>query len=364
MANFFGFFGNHQSPSPAAPTGARYRPGLESLEDRCVMSAVSILKGPVELPKQAVVRILETQASHAPGLQDVLKSLVSAKQSAKSVLDIGDILKAVKIAGNGGLKITGININPADLEIVDGVLQLKDGATATITGTLAGLPFTTTITEFALDLVPDAAAGDDVCTVLDLAIAPIDIDLLGLHVDTTPICLTITAFEDQGILGDLLCGLAGGDLGILGSSGLTNALSDILGRALAQAKPAGAAAADICDGDCEVLHLAVGPVDLNLLGVNVHLDNCADGPVEVCVSASEGQGILGNLLCGLADGGILNNLGNLDNLLHDVLGGLGLKEKQIDKVVDQVTRLLADGSLSLNDIARLTKTITHLLQHA
>ena len=76
--------------------------------------------------------------------------------------------------------------------------------------------------------------------------------------------------------------------------------------------------ADI-DGSCEVLHLELGPLDLNLLGLQVHLDQ-----VVLDITAVPGSGnLLGNLLCsiaGLLDGGNLNTLVGLLNELLNILG--------------------------------------------
>jgi hypothetical protein len=67
---------------------------------------------------------------------------------------------------------------------------------------------------------------------------------------------------------------------------------------------------------CEVLHLELGPLDLDLLGLVVHLDR-----VVLDITAVPGAGnLLGNLLCaivGLLDG---SNLGLLANLLNQLLG--------------------------------------------
>jgi hypothetical protein len=53
---------------------------------------------------------------------------------------------------------------------------------------------------------------------------------------------------------------------------------------------------------CKILHLELGPLDLDLLGLHVHLDK-----VVLDITASRGPGeLLGNLLCALAhllDGG-------------------------------------------------------------
>ncbi|MBW8750316.1 MAG: hypothetical protein JF565_02690 [Propionibacteriales bacterium] len=77
-------------------------------------------------------------------------------------------------------------------------------------------------------------------------------------------------------------------------------------------------------GTCDILHLVLGPLDLNLLGLKVHLDR-----VVLDVTAQPGSGqLLGNLLCavaGLLDpGGTLSGLlGQLSTLLNQILAVLG-----------------------------------------
>jgi hypothetical protein len=73
-------------------------------------------------------------------------------------------------------------------------------------------------------------------------------------------------------------------------------------------------------GTCDILHLELGPLDLNLLGLVVHLDK-----VVLDINAQAGPGnLLGNLLCsiaGLLDGGGLNALvGALNKLVEELLG--------------------------------------------
>jgi hypothetical protein len=71
---------------------------------------------------------------------------------------------------------------------------------------------------------------------------------------------------------------------------------------------------------CEILNLVLGPLDLNLLGLVVHLDQ-----VVLVISAESGPGaLLGNLLCaivGLLDGG--GALEQVITLLNQLLGLLG-----------------------------------------
>jgi hypothetical protein len=73
-------------------------------------------------------------------------------------------------------------------------------------------------------------------------------------------------------------------------------------------------------GACQILDLVLGPLNLDLLGLVVHLDT-----VHLNITAQSGPGnLLGNLLCavaGLLDG---NTLGTaLTNLLNRILGLLG-----------------------------------------
>jgi len=267
------------------------------------------------------------------------------------------------------------NVNLTGTKLVDGVLTATGG---TVSGTLAGLPFTTDITNFALNLAP-AQATD--CAILHLELAPINLRLLGLHVDTSAICLDITANSSGGLLGQLLCDLAGLNLngilnnllnglgGVLGGDSL---LGTILTQSLGNALDNGtrhsiggnngngngngnggmgngngngnAAGNSICTGQCEILFLSLGPVDLTLLGLEVVLDDCAGGPVQVCVSATRSEGILGSLLCSLA--GL--QLPNLD--LGDITQLVGLAQS-----------LLKDGVLSNADILQLRQLLRQLL---
>jgi hypothetical protein len=68
---------------------------------------------------------------------------------------------------------------------------------------------------------------------------------------------------------------------------------------------------------CEILHLELAPLDLNLLGLMVHLDQ-----VVLDITAVQGPGnLLGNLFCAIA--GLLDNaggpLGGLSALLNRIL---------------------------------------------
>ena len=168
---------------------------------------------------------------------------------------------------------------------------------------------------FQVPLLVSSEPSDGPCPILNLELGPIDLTLLGLRVETSPICLDVIAQPGDGLLGDLLCAVAnllqGGisladilaQLQTLGTldrflNGLTALLNQTFDRITANTNLAGAT--------CSVLSLAVGPLDLNLLGLVVELDDCSRGPVTVDITAIPGGGLLGDLLCSLA-GNPLNN---------------------------------------------------------
>ncbi len=72
---------------------------------------------------------------------------------------------------------------------------------------------------------------------------------------------------------------------------------------------------------CQVLDLVLAPLDLNLLGLVVHLDR-----VHLNITAVPGAGnLLGNLLCAIV--GLLDGAGTLAQiaaLLNQILALLGL----------------------------------------
>jgi hypothetical protein len=144
-----------------------------------------------------------------------------------------------------------------------------------------------------------------------------------LIVELDAVVLTIKADSNGGLLGGLLCGLAGG-------SGLTSVSQAAAGLTKAAKKsglavggpgyqvpvssvtmppPASPATASprqlsriqdlppVPAGVCTVLDLVLGPLDLNLLGLMVHLNR-----TELRITADPNGGLLGSLLCSLAGG--------------------------------------------------------------
>jgi hypothetical protein len=249
-------------------------------------------------------------------------------------------------------KVSNVTVVPTieNISIVDGQLV----ASGSVSGTVKGQDFTAPFENVPVDLTlaePDEGTPATACGVLDLALGPINLDVLGLVVETSPICLEITAIPGGGLLGDLLCavanllngGLSIGDIlgglnlvdpatGVQVAPALTTdqidqllgGIEDLLNEALGNLVDAILTGIDQATGlTCGILHLELGPLDLNLLGLAVSLDDCDGGPVVVDITGERGAGnLLGNLLCGLLGSGGLNIGDTLQDLLDGILGRL------------------------------------------
>lgn len=76
------------------------------------------------------------------------------------------------------------------------------------------------------------------------------------------------------------------------------------------------AAVTIVQTSCDILHLEIGPISLDLLGLNVDLSK-----IVLDIDAEAGAGnLLGNLLCAVA--GLLDNPSGLAKLLNQILAAL------------------------------------------
>jgi len=193
------------------------------------------------------------------------------------------------------------------------------------------------------------------CQILYLRLEPIDLNLLGLRVQTSVITLEITAHPGEGLLGDLLCAVnnllnptprqlaqllntilssLGGQLpagtvltGLLPlnfvnfreeSGGL---VADFMVRTAAGFVGPFSAPVTLLqpeEGVCTVLSLVLGPLDLTLLGLQIQLyGETETDPIEVLITADPNGGLLGNLLCGISR--ILDDTPNLTPLQRAIL---------------------------------------------
>jgi hypothetical protein len=233
-------------------------------------------------------------------------------------------------SANAAPKTSTLSIVPTitSLAVVNGQLVASGTATANIKGRTYTAPFSNVPVN--LTLAPNQTNAPVGCPILDLSLGPINLDLLGLVVQTSPICLTITAMPGGGLLGDLLCNISNllsqglplnQILALLNAQqldALTTALTGLLNGALQNLLQAvlTSITAGQGPGECSILNLTLGPLNLTLLGLNVVLDNCTSGAVTVTISAHHGA-LLGNLLCGLTNQDL-----PLGTLLGDILGSL------------------------------------------
>jgi hypothetical protein len=109
-----------------------------------------------------------------------------------------------------------------------------------------------------------------------------------------------------------------GQLAVVGT--LTGTLTNSVGNVIDSVTQQVTMPVTQADGTCQILHLELGPLDLDLLGLVVHLDQ-----VVLDITAQSGPGnLLGNLLCAIAGlldsnaplSGLVNALNNLLNLLR------------------------------------------------
>jgi hypothetical protein len=296
----------HRKPSRAGkgPEPARYRPTLENLEDRVVMSAA--LPAPAASP--ALMALVTPTAAHhqAPTLLPI---------TINSVTDV-----------NGSLMAN------ASVGAIHFQVPLTVGLTGGASASAAAGPHANAATP-----------------ILDLTLKPIHLDLLGLTIDTSEIRLQITAQTGSGnLLGNLLTDVANllngsitpAQLTTL-TTDLTNVLNGAFSRLMTPANAASGATVS-SSGTTNILHLSVGPLNLNVLGLQVTLDNGSGGPVTVDIGAQTGPG---NLL-----GNLVGNLGNLLNI-HHTLGGV---VSTLNRIAGQITSLINQPSLvpiSINSIS-------------
>jgi hypothetical protein len=128
----------------------------------------------------------------------------------------------------------------------------------------------------------------------------------------TEFTATDTDVIATGTLTGTLTDAAGTDLGTV-----TQTISTPLDR------EASSGSSTLAAASCQILDLRLQPLDLNLLGLTVHLDT-----VHLNITAVTGPGnLLGNLLCavtGLLDGaGALAQIAALLNQILALLNGLG-----------------------------------------
>jgi len=176
------------------------------------------------------------------------------------------------------------------------------------------------------------------CNVITLRLAPLNLELLGVQVTTSAISLDVYALHGR-VLGNLFCALARAKVTFPRAARAAGALNAHLhGRPLrvfAASESLPATAAQAQPQSCQVLKLVLGPLHLDLLGLVVDLYGKTHvNPVVVTINAVPSQGLLGQLLCGLAGGGGINSIAGLQSLLSSL--GVNLSTTQVQTLLNQL----------------------------
>jgi hypothetical protein len=126
-----------------------------------------------------------------------------------------------------------------------------------------------------------------------------------------------------GTLRGVIAGKAGVSRALRFSKPVTDRITRIDGMAWKDALAGRDAARARAAVSCDVLNLVLGPLDLDLLGLQVHLKRVV---LDIVAVAGAGN-LLGNLVCavaGLLDGGLAGLLAQVRSLLDLILGALNL----------------------------------------
>jgi len=244
---------------------------------------------------------------------------------------LGLAVAAPTAAAANPLKVTGVTVKSVQVTGANSLL-----ATVDLTGQLVGRAFTLrdirvpiTLTQTGVTMESDGT----VCPILSLALEIERLSILGLVVELNdcnegPVTVVIEAVEGGGLLGDLLCSLAGptgilGDLRLVDPAGLTGLVQGVLDGVfkslVTSGKATGEPSNSASPAACDILTLELGPITLNLLGLVVKTS-----PICLFVFAEPNEGLLGDLLCQLTD----------------AIDG-GANRRAIDALVTQILRVIS-----------------------
>jgi hypothetical protein len=172
-------------------------------------------------------------------------------------------------------------------------------ATSLVTATLTDASGHRTVSRSKLALTATTAAGG--CKILHLFLNELNLSLLGLNAHLDKVQLDVTGNARGGVLGSLFCKLAHAKVAFA-RAGIARAMTAAVRRGAGHVvrfsvnlSPAATTSA-AANPTCSVLDLVVGPLDVQLLGLQVDLNR-----VHLVITATRGGGALGDLFCTLAD---------------------------------------------------------------
>jgi hypothetical protein len=136
------------------------------------------------------------------------------------------------------------------------------------------------------------------CQILNLDLRQLNLILLGLNVHLDRVHLVITGHPGGGVLGSLFCRLAR-TKAAADRAAIARTMNASLRRhplkPMAFSVSVSPMAARAAGATCPVLDLILGPLNLNLLGLEVDLNQ-----VHLTITATQGGGTLGDLFCSLS----------------------------------------------------------------
>ena len=144
-----------------------------------------------------------------------------------------------------------------------------------------------------------SARSGSACQILNLDLKQLNLVLLGLNVHLDQVHLVVTGQPNGGVLGSLFCRLARTKVAADRAAIARTMNASLRSHPLkpmsftVTLKPATTASAP--PAVCPVLDLTLGPLDLNLLGLVVNLNQ-----VHLTITATPGGGTLGDLFCSLS----------------------------------------------------------------
>jgi hypothetical protein len=136
------------------------------------------------------------------------------------------------------------------------------------------------------------------CQILNLDLKQLNLVLLGLNVHLDQVHLVVTGQSRGGVLGSLFCSLAHAKAAAARAAVARSMNAALRHRPLEPVGftvPMHPAVAAAPAATCPVLDLTLGPLNLNLLGLVVDLNQ-----VHLTVTATQGAGTLGDLFCSLS----------------------------------------------------------------
>ena len=246
------------------------------------------------------------------------------------------------------------------LSTVDDILNVDEISTAlnNVLGTTVDL---LNSVELSVDgVAPGALNTAEVAStqILELFVAPVHLDVLGAHVTTSPIRLSITAQAGEGlILGNVLTALT--DLfnpplpDQLDVAFINSRLQQLLADLTAQIPgiPAAESPAPVL-GEGDLLALTVPAIDLDLLGLVLKTD-----PITVNASAQEGNGLLlGNILTA-----VFNTIGATPEELTELNGNVNALLAKVVGILNASTLTLPTGALGSLSQALQTLALPDLI---